>query len=181
MTATPCTRNPPAWDLPNGDVAAQIRTARRAVAACRQCPALAACTLDDARRAPDHDCIQAGRVHYRRHTYTLAEFRRVVGRRRNPADYEPQVYALFTAGHTDTEMADQLELSPNAVKCARYRMGLLRERRPLSPCGTPGAADRHRKRGEPLDEPCRAAMREQRRARRRARAGRPQHVDGRAA
>jgi hypothetical protein len=39
----------------------------------------------------------------------------------------------------------------------------------VSPCGTVSAAVRHRRRGEPLDEACRAAEREYQRARRQRR------------
>ncbi|GAB6857331.1 hypothetical protein [Microbacterium xylanilyticum] len=40
--------------------------------------------------------------------------------------------------------------------------------RPLAPCGTPAAYRRHRRRGEPVDDACAAAAREQKNSRVRA-------------
>lgn len=40
--------------------------------------------------------------------------------------------------------------------------------RPLSPCGTPAAYRRHRRRGEPVDDACAAAARDQKNSRSRA-------------
>lgn len=40
--------------------------------------------------------------------------------------------------------------------------------RPLAPCGTPAAYRRHRRRGEPVDDACAAAAREQKNSRTRA-------------
>ena len=44
--------------------------------------------------------------------------------------------------------------------------------RPLSPCGTPAAYERHRRRNEPVDDACRAAARERALERRLAEVGR---------
>lgn len=89
---------------------------------------------------------------------------------RPPNQYErvrQQVEALARRGLSTAEIARALGIRPDRV--ARLRP----DREPgLAPCGTRTAYNRHRRRGEPVDEACRLANNESAARRRRRAAGR---------
>lgn len=89
--------------------------------------------------------------------------------------YRDLVAQLAAGGMSDVQIGAQLGVSSKRVYRARDRWNIPAGRTAcgphmnpadLAPCGTPTAIRRHCRRGEPLDEACRTAARERRRAER---------------
>lgn len=79
------------------------------------------------------------------------------GRRTLSAEEVEQLDAMLRAGKPTSEIRAALDISTDTVGDHRRKLGLPAPARPLKPCGTYAAYNRHTSRGETPCDRCRAA------------------------